>query len=328
MKNRSLRMRNFVSGDPKLSSSFYVIKPPSYSNQTIEGRTFKLGNFFSKNFSESTLKNVRFEQLNLSSAVFKDAVLNNVTFINCNTSSAVFEDALLNNVTFSNCNLTGVDFRGCTLKNVKFIEKSTVSSCYFFYAFLQDVSFDSSTIENINFNFNTNYFEEDKDKDGIYSGLNFNNAIVKNVDFSGTEERILRYREIKFNNATLTNVNLSYSKFENGSFVDARINGNTMNEGNFEFYNYKLSLDNTNFFKANLSGARFKLDELNVLDFENVNFDGTNLVNTIFENIGFKAILFSSETKFGDRNSRTTATTFINCKYVIDSYIINNILLT
>lgn len=310
MKHRSSRIRNVVS-DQKLLPLLININSSnslSYSNQIIEGRTFKLGNFFSKDFSKSILTNVRFEQLDLSSAIFTDAVLNNVTFINCS--------------------LFGVDFGGCTLKNVNFIEKSTVSSCSFFYAFLENVSFESSTIENIKFNFYTNYFENDKNKDGKYSGLNFKNAILNNVDFSGIEERILRYPKINFNNAKLTNVNLSYSRFKYGNFVDAYVYGNStnQNQGDFESYNYKLSIYNTNLFNANLSGARFKLDEINVYDFEKVDFDGTTLVNTIFENIGFREINFSSDTKFGDRNS-LTATTFINCKYDIDPYIIKNILI-
>lgn len=144
---------NFTSCDFSMTSLFF-------NKSIIDNSDFSKTSFSKTFFKKTVLHNVDMRQ-----ARFKEVNFDHAVFINVNAASAVFTNCSFQHTSMYNC-----DFSHACLKDAPFIE-ATISKVSFNLADLSGSCFSYSTI----------------------SAVSFMNAVIDQVDFSGTNARFCQF---------------------------------------------------------------------------------------------------------------------------------------
>ncbi len=93
-------------------------RPGDFSNQSLDNRTFRNGDFRDHDFTNTRLNNVDFRGADLRGVSFAGAVLTNVQFSEVDLTNASFRGADMDSTFFDRrSNISGVDFRNSKLTN-------------------------------------------------------------------------------------------------------------------------------------------------------------------------------------------------------------------
>ncbi len=93
-------------------------RPGDFSNQSLDNRTFRNGDFRDHDFTNTRLNNVDFRGADLRGVSFAGAVLTHVQFSEVDLTNASFRGADMDSTFFDRrSNISGVDFRNSRLTN-------------------------------------------------------------------------------------------------------------------------------------------------------------------------------------------------------------------
>ncbi len=266
-------------------------------------------------FKKAKLYGVTFVNCNLAKADFSEAELTFIRYEDENEDENDDENDDENEeyteeyTRFNNVNLEEANFTSASLYTVRFVNNVYLKkvnftkaylnlgkySKYSFSVYLEDTSFVSAVIKKVDFSY-ANYFPEDIDRDSIFFGLDFSNANLEDITFASrnrndypaylldpTTKQYAKLPEVNFSGAYLLNVDLSYSNLTDSNFSKAILQ--TLQTDDYSYDSYYINFDNTNFTRANLSGAKIINDSEKYYIY--TIFDGANLENASFYNCYF-----------------------------------------
>ncbi len=220
---------------------------------------------------------------------FRGANFNGVELENKDIRGAILDDS-----TFVKSSLTNINLDRTSLKKVDFSD-STIVDIIFNGLDLSHVNFEQSDLNNVRFKEIKKYIKR-RDVQGIIespvSGISFKGASFKKIIFGSSFLKKINFSSLdidfaKFNNLILEGCNFSKSDINNAFFINTQIINSSF-QG--------VNITSSKFYKTKFNNVSFKDSKIVSLnspivfekcDFTNVDFDGTSLVNIVFDHCRF-----------------------------------------
>ena len=307
----------------------------------FEESTFQQANFEKAQFYFIvSFKKAKFDEANFTQAVFKDRpVFSEATF-----QKAYFRQAQFNEPSFNQAHFRETtDFTDAKL--IASFTETEFNNVDFDYAeFDKGASFAGRTFENVKFT-NSNFeglidFSKANFKNAFYSNVRskdiivFSGSVFGDIKFDYCEIRVVKFTESKFetnftfynskcdlaefNYTQFESADFSYSTFQNAYFVESRFRIASFLRSRFE----KEALFSSATF---IEEADFRYSMIQTAPFNNVDFQGKASFNMAeFRTSYFNDAFFSGEEKITFVSTNFGIASFIHCKFLSDTDIINS----
>ena len=284
----------------------------SFKNSNLENAILKNSNLSNVDFSNSNLKSTNFAWSELTNVSFANQDLSGANLSGIHLSNMKHDGIILTNAILSGANLSGMDFTkiphsGITLNGL--------NCCLNLPTDLTNVALSDTDLSNKNLSF-TNLSGQDLSKHNLentvltqsnlsnvrlpsenLSNKNFFKTNFSNVDLSNREIKDSNFKKSILKNANLENTNFSLSDFseinlseiQNDSLDTSNFSSVLFSYSNLEGLQLENSIEDSNFYHAEISERNFSNIEITSTLFaytnlSNSNFDNTQMISIYKEN--------------------------------------------
>jgi len=212
-------IRNSVGENPFFSNAIFI--NGKIINSRLTNATFRNSNMAYVVINNTDLVDSHFNQVNLSSAF-----INNVNFSHATLIRSEMIDSSLSKV-----NMSGVRMTACNLGNAS-ITDCTFDKVYFTNTLMKSTTFKGGSIKNASFSY-TQAYESSSD----FAKQSETNPFIESAVFLGVELSNADFNDIIIKESDFRGSNLSKLRSHNTSFVNCNFNGAIITKNLLEMIN-------------------------------------------------------------------------------------------